>query len=96
MSEEMTDQTVVRRRRVKLGTTVDPELIRAVDAYVARRDGVDRSDVIDEALRLWCARRQDEAMQAQFAIRPTKRETTERRAWARVQRAAARRVLGRR
>jgi len=40
------------RRRIKVGATLDPDLIAAVDAHVAATPGMDRSAVIDDALRL--------------------------------------------
>lgn len=55
-----------RRRRVKISATLDPELLDGVDAYISAHPGVDRSSVIDEALRLWLAEEQDRAMEAQF------------------------------
>jgi Arc/MetJ-type ribon-helix-helix transcriptional regulator len=45
---------------------LDPELIAAVDAHVARHPGLDRSAVFDEALRLWHEREQDAAMERQI------------------------------
>lgn len=84
------------RRRVKIAATVDPELARAVDAFVAAHPALDRSKVIDEALRLWYARQQEAAMEAQFAAPQTRKEKQERAAWRRVQQAAAARVFGRR
>jgi hypothetical protein len=55
------------RQRAKISATVDPDLLKAVDAYVDEHPELDRSKVLDEALGLWYAREQDRAMEAQFA-----------------------------
>ena len=76
------------RRRAKIGTTVDPMLLRAVDEYVAQHPGCDRSTVFDEALALWHAREQERAMQAQFEA-PDDVPADEEQAWRGIRRAAA-------
>jgi hypothetical protein len=81
------------RRRPKITATLDPDLLAAVDAYVAEHPEMDRSAVIDEALRLWRARELERAMEAQFA-EPDGVEPAERHAWDAIRRAAARRRLG--
>lgn len=91
MSDEMS--VTVRRRRVKVGATLDPDLIGAVDLYVGVHPGVDRSAVIDDALRLWCTQQQDIAMERQLRAPRSKREDQERAAWQRIQAAAARRTF---
>ena len=88
----MTDEMVRSARRVKVGATLDPELVAAVDRYVEEHPDSDRSGVIDEALRLWYARRQDEAMERQFSVPRSRRELAERQAWKSIQAAAAERV----
>ena len=80
------------RRRVKIGATLDPELVAAVDAHVAETPVTDRSEVIDDALRLWNERQQERAMERQL------REDAasyghERQAWRRLRGAAARKRL---
>ena len=85
-----------RRRRVKLGTTIDRELAAALDAYLAAHPGFDRSDVIDDALRLWYARIQESEMEAQFSARPSVKERAERAAWRAVQTGSAKRIFRRR
>lgn len=92
----MTDAMARSARRVKVGATLDPELVAAVDRYVEEHPGSDRSRVIDEALRLWYARRQDEAMERQFSAPRSRRETEEREAWKSIQAAAAQRVFRKR
>ena len=82
------------RRRVKVGATLDPDLIAAVDAYVARKPGMDRSAVIDEALRLWHERQQNAAMERQLR-EDAARYDDERAGWRRIRDAAARRSFSR-
>jgi hypothetical protein len=80
------------RRRPKITATLDPDLLASVDAYVAAHPELDRSAVIDEALRLWRARELELAMEAQFAA-PDGVDPTERQAWDQLRRAAAARQL---
>ena len=82
---------MTQRRRVSV--TVDPVLLNQVDSFVERHPDVDRSKVFDEALALWYAARQDEAMAAQFRERPDEHERAEAAAWREVQAAAASRVF---
>jgi hypothetical protein len=80
------------RRRPKVTTTLDPELLAAVDAHVAAHPELDRSSVFDAALRLWRARELELALEAQFA-RPDDVPPMERRAWEAVRRGAVKRRL---
>jgi metal-responsive CopG/Arc/MetJ family transcriptional regulator len=73
--------------RIKVSVSVDPGLLKAVDEFVRSHDGADRSKVIDEALSLWNAARQDEAMAEQFAA--SNEPEHERTAWRATRRAAA-------
>ncbi|MDP9252707.1 MAG: ribbon-helix-helix domain-containing protein [Chloroflexota bacterium] len=84
----------VNRRRVKVGATLDPELISAVDAYVTGNPGTDRSAVIDDALRLWHAREQERGMERQLR-EDASRYDAERADWKRVRLSAARRRFAR-
>jgi len=93
MSDEMSVAT--RRSRVKVGATLDPDLVGAIDQYVAAHPGTDRSAVIDEALRLWCARQQEAAMERQFRATRSAREIAEHDGWRRLRTATVRRTLGR-
>lgn len=93
----MTDTMASRQaRRVKVGATLDPALVAAVDRYVEEHPGTDRSGVIDDALRLWYARRQEEAMVRQFTAPRSRREQQEHEAWKAIQAVAARRIFGKR
>jgi Arc/MetJ-type ribon-helix-helix transcriptional regulator len=90
MSDIMSDIMSVNRKRVKVGATLDPELISAVDAYVTGNPGTDRSAVIDDALRLWHEREQERAMERQLR-EDASRYDADRAAWKRVRQSAARR-----
>jgi hypothetical protein len=81
------------RRRPKITATLDPDLLASVDAYVAAHPQLDRSAVIDEALRLWRARELELAMEAQFAA-PAGVDPIERQAWDQLRRGAVGRQLG--
>jgi len=83
----------VKRRRVKIGATVDPAILGAVDAFIRRHPDLDRSAVIDEALRLWWAQQQDGEMEEQFGVPPSAVEREERAAWRRIQDASAERIF---
>ncbi len=89
----MTDRMSTNRRRVKVGATLDPDLVAAVDAYVAGDPALDRSAVIDDALRLWHERQQELAMERQLR-EDASRYAVERALWRRVRGAAARRRFG--
>jgi len=83
------------RRRIKVGATLDPDLLAAVDAHVAGTPGMDRSAVLDDALRLWNERQQEIAMERQLR-QDAARDSDERADWRRVRGAAAGKRLGRR
>ena len=95
MSDMMSSKAPAARRRVKIGATLDPDLVAALDSYVAAHPGLDRSAVIDEALHLWHAREQEAAMERQLREDAT-RSDPERAEWRRVRDAAAARRLGKR
>ena len=81
--------------RVRVSATLDPFIAQAIDAYVAAHAGLDRSAVINEALRLWYAQKQEEAMAAQYAADAERPPEDEWVAWKAIRREAARRRLGR-
>lgn len=83
------------RHRAKISVTVDPTLLKAVDAFVAQHEGWDRSKVIDEALYLWYAREQERAMEEQYAAPRSSEEREERAAWREIQYAAGERIFQR-
>jgi hypothetical protein len=79
--------------RVKVSVSVDPALLKVVDEFVQAHEGIDRSKVVDEALGLWTAARQDEAMAAQFS--ESGEPPSERVVWRSIRRSAADRRLRR-
>ena len=80
--------------RAKLSTTVDSALLEEVDAYLADHNHLNRGTVVDEALRLWAARRRDEAIEAQYDESLTEADEAERVVWRNIRRAAAARRFG--
>jgi Arc/MetJ-type ribon-helix-helix transcriptional regulator len=80
--------------RVKVSLSLDPVLVRDVDAYVEAHEDVDRSKVVDEALKLWSATQQRSAMELQYADEGDT-DPAELNAWRQVRRAAARDKLQR-
>ncbi len=80
-------------RRVKLSVTLSAELLRAVDAFVKEHAGYNRSKVLDDALCLWYARQQEQAIEAQHRAPQDDREREEHAAWRRIQAAAAERIF---
>jgi Arc/MetJ-type ribon-helix-helix transcriptional regulator len=96
VSDVLSPKAPVARRRVKVGATLDPELVAAVDAHVAAHPGLDRSAVIDEALRLWQEREQGIAMQRQIREDAKHYDDPERVAWRQIRDAAAARTFGKR
>ena len=83
------------RRRAKVSVTVDPELLRAVDRFIAEHEGVDRSKIVSDALWLWCARQQELAMEEQFRTPLTAEQESEYADWRAIRRAAAKRLFER-
>ncbi|MDQ6774318.1 MAG: hypothetical protein M3024_15270 [Candidatus Dormibacteraeota bacterium] len=79
--------------RVKISVTVDPTLLKAVDDFIHRSQGADRSKVIEQALRSWSASQQEVAMIAQYSEPPE--QGAELEAWTTIRRSAAGRRLRR-
>lgn len=81
------------RRRAKFSATVDAELLGAVDRFVQEHAEVNRSMVVDEALRLWAARERERALEAQFLAPLSAQEVEERAGWRALRRSAAARLF---
>lgn len=81
--------------RAKLSTTVDRQLLEAIDTYVASHSDMSRGAVIDDAIRLWQTRQREQAMEAQYAESPSPEEAAEREEWRQIRRVAAARLLSR-
>jgi Arc/MetJ-type ribon-helix-helix transcriptional regulator len=75
---------MARRNRPRITVTVDPDMLDEVDAYIEEHEGVDRSEVVDEALRLWYARILEDALTRQHAAPKSPEELAERAAWKRI------------
>lgn len=85
--------TATGRTRAKISVTVDPALLKAVDAYVAEHVGQDRSKVVDIALWRWFAEQQEEAIAAQHRAPLDDAARGEMDDWRAIRRAAAARRL---
>lgn len=85
---------ISQRHRVKVSVTVEPVLLHAVDDFVARHEGMDRSKVFDEALYLWYAHKQEEEIATQHRAQQSPEEQEERAAWQRIQTESAQRIFG--
>ena len=96
VSDKLADMSraVTQRRRPKLAATVDPVLLDTVDEYVEKTPGMDRSKVIDEALRLWRARLLEREIEEQHRADPGV-DPQEWATWKSLQRAAAAQQLRR-
>ena len=86
-------ESMVAERRTKFSATVDAALLEVVDQYVRGHEEVNRSMVVDEALRLWVAQERERAIEAQFQAPRSAEEQAEREAWQAVRRAAAQRLF---
>ena len=84
---------MIQRKRVTV--SVEPSLLQEVDTFVAGHQEFDRSKVFDEALALWYAARQQEAMVEQYSQSPTEQEAAEIDAWRDIQEASAAAVFTR-
>ena len=80
------------RRRTKISATVNTELLQAIDRFVREHPGSDRSKVLDDALHLWCAHQQEQAMRGQYADDGDV-DPEEWAAWRAIRDAAAERSL---
>jgi metal-responsive CopG/Arc/MetJ family transcriptional regulator len=76
-----------------LSTTVDKDLLDAVDRFVEQHGHTDRGKVIDDALRLWTARERERATEAMYLAPKSAQEQEEYDAWRRFRRAAAVRLF---
>ena len=81
------------RHRVKISATLDPDLVAGMDAYVREHPDIDRSKVLDQALHLWIAEQQRQAMIEQY--REDDRPADEVAAWNQIRDEAARRIFSR-
>jgi metal-responsive CopG/Arc/MetJ family transcriptional regulator len=75
---------MARRSRPRITVTVDPDILDEIDAYVQDHEGVDRSQVVEEALRVWYARILEDALARQHAAVKSQQEIDERAAWKQI------------
>jgi hypothetical protein len=59
-------------------------MLDEVDAYIDEHEGLDRSQVVDEALRVWYERILQEALARQHAAPKSPEELEERATWKRI------------
>ena len=87
--------TAADERRGKISVSVDPDLLRAVDAFIQQHPETTRSGVVDEALWLWRQRQRDDALIRQYTTPLTPEQESEQAAWNEFHRAATEGVLAR-
>ena len=75
---------MAQRLRPRITVTVDPDMLQEVDTYIREHEGVDRSQVVDEALRVWYGQILHEALVRQHATAKSPEERQERSAWKRI------------
>ncbi len=82
---------MAQRTKPRVTVTLDPDLLAVVDHYVQEHqtDGVDRSGVVTEALRLWYREQLRQAMRVQFLAPRSEAELAEQAAWENIRAAAA-------
>lgn len=80
-----------RPRREAVSIRVDPDLLESVDRYVGEHPGLDRTKVVDEALRLWRAEMLRRARREQYLATLADDSADERAAWREIRRVAAQR-----
>ena len=86
-------ERVKERRRAKVSTTVDAELLHMVDRFVAEHADTNRGMVFDDALRLWAARERERAIEAQHTAPQSPQEREEYAAWRQIRRSASARLF---
>ncbi|HUX86815.1 MAG TPA: ribbon-helix-helix domain-containing protein [Chloroflexota bacterium] len=75
---------MVQRTRPRITVTVDPDMLEAIDTYIQEHAGLDRSQVVDEALRTWYAQILHEALARQHAAPKSAEELAERAVWKHI------------
>ena len=84
----------IEDRRVKVSLTLDPVLVDYLDAYVAARPTLNRSRVVEMAVREFRQRQIEAELEAQYAEPESEEIQRELEDWRHIRRATARRVLG--
>jgi hypothetical protein len=70
-------------------------MLDEIDEYIREHQGVDRSQIVDEALRCWYASQLSDALTKQHSAERSSEESEERSAWRRIRQAQAARHVGR-
>ena len=89
-------QQLQQRHRIKVSVTIDPRLLKIVDAFVTAHPGTDRSGVFNDALLIWCGEQQEQAIAEQHRAPKSDAEQAERDAWHRLQLEAVDRITSNR
>ena len=80
-------------RRVKVSLSLDPAVVEYLDAYVAARPAINRSRVVELAVREFRQRQIEAELEAQYAEPEPEEIQQELEDWRRIRRAAARRSM---
>ncbi|MDO8689820.1 MAG: hypothetical protein Q7R39_07380 [Dehalococcoidia bacterium] len=83
---------MARRTKPRITVTVDPDILDEIDTYIQEHSGMDRSRIVDEALRGWYAQVLHEALVRQHSAPKSPEELGERLAWKRIRAERALRV----
>lgn len=82
------------RKRVKVSMSLDPAVLEYLDAYVEEHPTLDRSHVVESALREFRQRQVEDELEAQYAEPESEVIQREWDNWRQIRRAAVRRALG--
>ena len=80
-------------RRVKVSLSLDPTIVEYLDAYIAAHPTLNRSRVVEAALRAFRQRQIEAELEAQYAEPDSPEIQRELEGWRRIRRAAARRTF---
>ncbi len=80
-------------RRVKVSLSLDPAVVEYLDAYVAAHPAINRSRVVELAVREFRQRQIEAELEAQYAEPEPPEIQQELEDWRRIRRAAVQRAL---
>ncbi len=80
-------------RRVKVSLSLDPAIVEYLDAYVAAHPALNRSRVVEAALRAFRQRQIEAELEAQYAEPESPEIQRELEDWRRIRRAAVQRAF---
>lgn len=84
----------IHERRVKVSLSLDPALVQYLDAYISAHPMLNRSRVVELAVREFRQRQIELELEAQYAEPEPEEVQRELADWRQIRRAAARRALG--